>query len=63
MIEKLTQSQTDRMVEFRDKWIGIGLSTKPADRKKAEEAINKMYLLAGIKAPKKIVWCGSPLSQ
>ena len=62
-IESLTPHQTARMAEFRDKWTAIGLSTAPADRPKAEAAIHKMYAAAGLKAPKKIVWCGSPLSQ
>ena len=63
MITSLTQSQSDRMVEFSDKWIKIGLSTEPANRTEAEAAIKQMYASAGLVQPRKIVWCGSPLSQ
>lgn len=62
-IASLTQSQIDRMAEFRDKWTAIGLSTEPAVRDKAEDDIRLSYRLAGMPEPRKIVWCGSPLSQ
>ena len=61
-ITELTLQQIDLLPVWRDKWIGIGLSTAPADRPAAEEAIRLMYRTAGIGHPK-IVWCGSPLSQ
>ena len=63
MIEKLTKTQLDRMAEYRDKWIEIGLSTAPANRPLSEDGIRKAYIAAGLKSPRKIVWCGSPLSQ
>ena len=63
MISKLTPEQTARMAEFRDKWISIGLSTEPAQREQAEAAIRQIYRSAGLNEPRKIVWCGSPLSQ
>jgi hypothetical protein len=50
------------MHEFRDKWIAIGLSTEPANRREAEVAVVKSYALVGLPTPK-IVWCDSPLSQ
>lgn len=62
-IESLTPAQIERMAEYRDKWIAIGLSTEPAARSRAEEAIRLSYRLGGIPEPKKIIWCGSPLSQ
>jgi hypothetical protein len=62
-IEKSSAEQELLMNEYRDKWIKIGLSTEPANREKAEEAVNKLYILAGLNPPKKIVWCGSPMSQ
>ena len=62
-IETLTPEQTARFPEFVEKWKQIGLCTDPADRPAAEEAIHEMYRLGGKKPPKKIVWCGSPLSM
>jgi hypothetical protein len=61
-IEKLTDSQIARMAEYRDEWLKIGLCTDPADRPEAEKAIRQMYVIGGRAEPKKIVWCGSPLS-
>ena len=62
-IIELTAEQRARFPEFVEKWTKIGLSTEPADRPRAEEAITMMYRAAGLPPPKKIVWCGSPLSQ
>jgi len=62
-INLLTQAQIDRMAEFRDKWLKIGLCTEPADRPSAERAIIEMYRQGGLEPPRKIIWCGSPLSQ
>ena len=62
MITKLTKDQEARFPEFIKKWTDIGLSTEPADRTEAEEAIIEMYQIAGLPAPK-IVWCSSPLSN
>src|SRR3990167_9157698 len=62
-IESLTQEQKDRFQEFIDKWTKIGLSCEPAKRKEAEFGIKTAYKIAGKNPPKKIVWCGSPLSQ
>lgn len=61
-ITRLSDEQSARMAEWRDRWIEIGLSTSPADRPAAEAAIAAMYRRAGL-SPPKIVWCGSPLSQ
>jgi hypothetical protein len=62
-IERLTPEQEAQLAVYRQKWTDIGLSTQPADRQEAEDAINESYRLAGLQPPKKIVWCGSPLSQ
>ena len=62
-IESLTREQSARMLQYRDKWIAIGLSTEPANRPEAEKGIILAYQLAGLKPPEKIVWCGSPFSQ
>ena len=63
LIEKLTKEQEDKMVEYRDKWMSIGLSTEPADREMAEKGIREAYKQGGIKTTPKIIWCGSPLSN
>ncbi len=63
IIDRLTAEQTAQLAEFRDRWIAIGLSVEPADRPAAEAAISDMYRQAGLNAPRRIVWCGSPLSQ
>ena len=62
-IDRLTQAQTDRLTEIRDKWIRIGLCAEPADRAKAEEGLRLAYRSGGIDPPRKIVWTGSPLSN
>ena len=62
-IEKLTKEQEARFPEFVEKWTKIGLCTDPADRPAAEDAVRLMYKCVGLEPPKKIVWCGSPLSQ
>ena len=62
-IESLSQRQQDQFAEYRDRWIKIGLSTEAADRPRAETAIKQMYASAGLELPRRIVWCGSPLSQ
>src|SRR3990167_3257583 len=62
MITELTDAQKARFPEFVDKWTQIGLSTEPANRPMADEAIRKMYAIAGLESPK-IVWCSSPLAN
>ena len=62
MIESLTKDQEARMAEFRDKWIAIGLSTEPADRKRAEEGVKLAYAAGGLEPPKEIYWVESPFA-
>ena len=62
-IDRLTPAQVSRFGEFIAKWTAIGLCTDPADRPAAEEGVRLAYEIAGLLPPKKIVWCGSPLSQ
>ena len=61
-IEKLTREQEGLLTVYRDKWMAIGLSTEPANRKEAERGIEIAYANKGLKKPK-MVWCMSPLSQ
>jgi hypothetical protein len=62
-IESLSEAQKALFPEYVSRWTDIGLCTLPADRGAAEDAIRKMYAAGGLPPPKKIVWCGSPLSQ
>jgi len=60
VIDKLTTQQEAMISVYRDKWTGIGLSTEPASRLRAEKAINSLYNQAGLAKPH-IVWTTSPL--
>jgi hypothetical protein len=68
MVEKLADAASlDEargvvFAETRAKWTAIGLATGPAKRKAAEEALHKVYKAAELVAPRKIVWCGSPVA-
>jgi hypothetical protein len=62
-LTKLSDEQIARFPEFVDRWTKIGLCTDPANRQDAESAIAMMYRAANLEPPKKIIWCGSPLSQ
>ena len=55
--KKFTEEQ---LKEYREKWIALGLSTV-TDRKAAELAIDEVYTLAGLKAPKLKIWGRSPM--
>lgn len=61
MITSLTAEQKARFPEFVQKWIAIGLSTKPADRQRAEKAIAGLYRLANLKEPR-VIWLPCPIS-
>lgn len=43
-----------------DRWLATGLSCERADRAGAESGVKVAYALAGLPAPKRIVWLGSP---
>jgi hypothetical protein len=59
-IEKLTEEQIARFPEFVQKWLDIGLSTAPADRKLAEQGIRAAYRAAKLDPPQFIIWLQSP---
>ncbi len=61
-IEKLTTEQEKLLNVYRDKWLEIGLSTKPANKVLAEDALKRCYKVAGLKEPKQIIWTTSPLA-
>src|SRR5574343_209090 len=61
MITKLTKEQEDLMTVVRDKWIEIGLSTRPMDFEKVRDKLIPAYYKAGgLEAPKTVVYCRSP---
>ena len=62
-IERLTPEQKARFGEFVEKWTKVATCTVPADRPRAEAAISELYKQVGLTPPRKIVWCGSPLSM
>jgi hypothetical protein len=47
---------------FRDEWLGVGLSTEPADRPAAEAAARLAYERAGLAPPSIVLWLDSPLA-
>lgn len=59
-ITSLSQEQIDRIPEWTEKWIKIGLSTEPADFDRAEEAVLKCYDLIGEPRPKTVIRASSP---
>ena len=59
-ITKLTPEQEAKMVEYRDKWLAIGLSTERVDPVAATAAINLMYSCGGLKHPKEIKFVRGP---
>ena len=61
-IESLTPEQEALLPEIRDEWIALGLSTDPANRPEAEEAINTSYKVAGLEVPQWIIWMDSPFA-
>ena len=61
MITELTKEQEDKMPEYADKWIGIGLSTDDCDRAKAEHLCEEMYKAVGLEPPKRIYWTNDPI--
>ena len=58
-IESLSAEQEHQLVEWRAKWLAIGLSTERADRQRTEVAIRAMYDALGKPAPE-FIWCESP---
>jgi hypothetical protein len=49
--------------EYKARWLDIGLAAKPAQRAEAETAVRRIYAAAGLDAPRKVVWTGSPFAQ
>jgi len=61
-ITELTAEQEALIPVWRDKWIEIGLDTKPSDRAEAEKWIKRSYTDRGFAEPKSILWFDSPVA-
>ncbi len=61
-LEALTPEQESLLAPVRDEWLRIGLATGPADRPAAEEGVCHAYHAAGLPAPCRLVWVGSPVA-
>ncbi|MGW1885062.1 DUF6745 domain-containing protein [Streptomyces sp. NPDC001970] len=49
-------------MQYVDKWRAAAAATVPADRAAAEEGVRVAYRTAGLAAPERFVWAGSPRS-
>lgn len=61
-IESLTPEQEAQLEVYRDHWLEVGLSTQPADRKRAERGAAMAYQAAGLEPPSRYVWFDSPIA-
>lgn len=60
-IDALTKEQEALLTTYRDKWIGIGMSTAPLDLEKAKAAVCMAYRLVGLKEPTRFDVADSPI--
>lgn len=56
----LSETQAGEIARHRALWREHSLSTTPADRHGAQEAMRALYRQAGLAEPERIAWCGSP---
>ncbi|WP_432975740.1 DUF6745 domain-containing protein [Dactylosporangium sp. CA-233914] len=57
-----TETRAAALGAVSAKWLAAGLSTAPADRRAAEDAVRLAYRSAGLPEPRHIVWFASPLA-
>lgn len=50
-IERLTEAQEGRLVEFREEWLKVGMCCEPADFEAGDEVIRGFYARVGKPAP------------
>lgn len=62
MITKLTDEQIEAFEKYRQKWMEIGLDTRPIDQEKAKAAVLKAYECAGHAAPRYWIFLDSPVA-
>ncbi|MCP2329524.1 hypothetical protein HDA40_008031 [Hamadaea flava] len=48
------------LAERAESWLAAGLCAEPADRAAAEAGVRAAYAVAGLAAPDRIIWLGSP---
>lgn len=54
----LSESELAELERYRALWRKYSLSTRPAERERAERAFETLYLQAGLERPE-VAWCGS----
>jgi len=59
-ITSLTQEQIDKLPEYRDKWLDIGLSTEAGKKGRAQQEVIKAYQKADATPPNAFLWFQSP---
>jgi hypothetical protein len=57
---KLSHAQEAMAAAIEDQWLAAAVQTGAADRTAAEEGVRTAYRLAGLPAPERIYWFGSP---
>ena len=60
-IESLTEAQTARIAEYRDKGIEVGLSTERVDFQKAVAALEKVYANVNLKMSDNVKFASGPI--
>ena len=55
-------SLQEPLTSIRTEWLNIGLSTEPADRMRAEQAVVKAYATVHLPPPPIVVWVQSPFA-
>ena len=59
-IESLTEAQTARIAEYRDKGVEVGLSTERVDFQKAVAALEKVYANVNLKMSDNVKFASGP---
>ncbi|GAB2628515.1 hypothetical protein Aab01nite_21960 [Paractinoplanes abujensis] len=57
---RLTPEQEALAAAIEDQWLAAAVDTTPADRPAAEAGVREAYRRAGLTAPERIFWLGSP---
>jgi hypothetical protein len=57
---KLSHAQEAMAAAIEDQWLAAAVQTGDAERAAAEEGVRTAYRLAGLPAPERIYWFGSP---
>jgi hypothetical protein len=60
-LPRLTDPQRAALADYGQRWGALRASTAACDRHAAEAGVEKAYAIAGVPAPREIVWCGGPL--